>query len=138
MKLFKVKYLLVVLSLLFIACSPGKDDYTKNWSGSWRTTKDLRFPNVKTSNYGTIKKVEGERNKLQISGDLFGISQLYNIEVSLSSEKVGSLTYNGNFSISGNAYFNQQDTIRFYLTVTQDNKSLKDTITAVKITENDG
>lgn len=133
MKHRKWIYLLVGLMLVVGACSPDKDDYTKDWVGYWRTNKDLNFPNVKASNYGTIRKVEDKNNKLEISGDLFGISQLYIFQASVSSQRRASISYDGNFSVTGNAYFNEQDTIVFYLTVTQDNKTANDTITAVKI-----
>lgn len=133
MKPDKLTLLLVGMMFLVSACSPDKDDYTKDWTGSWHTTKDLNFPNVKSSNYGTIKKVEDKTNRLEISGDLFGISQLYTFQASVSSQRRASISYEGNFSVTGNAYFNERDTIVFYLTVTQDNKTAKDTITAVKI-----
>ena len=134
MKKLQKIYLLLLLPLFFASCSPNDDeDYTKKWIGSWKTSDQLNFPLTKAVYHGTISKVDGVDNKVVVDGGLFDLNSSFQMPMQLSSEYEASFNYTSGVRLEGTAKMNNnKDTLTFYLTVTIDNKSIKDTIKATK------
>lgn len=128
----KTAAVLIIAVFLFIKCTPEKEDYTEDWVGFWQTTDELSPVNTKYLHEGTIIKDEGERNKVIMAGSLLNFNSSYKIPIKLTSSVRGSIDYENGFTLKGNAVMGINDTIRLYLELTEDNKSVKDTLTLVK------
>lgn len=126
-------FTILLIPFVIISCDPDKEDYTDIWLGNWQTYDETTFPQNKYLHQGTIIRDKKADNTLQISGTLFGLNSSYIIKGKTTNETNCNIEYEGNFTIKGKAIAFAEDSIRFYLLITQDNKTIKDTITASKI-----
>ena len=125
-------FCLCAVLFAFCSCSPEHEDYTKDWTGNWKTSDETVFPQAKYTHRGTIVKQSGERNMIIISGTLLGLNSSYKIPVKLTSTSRGTLDYTSGFTINGTAVRNTKDTVSLMMKISQDNKTVNDTITLVK------
>ena len=133
MNSIKIKILALLAIFTAIGCSPDKDDYTEKWVGNWQTTDETAFPQTKYLHTGAITKSSEGTNRIIIDGTLLGINSSYQIPAKVSSETDATIDYTNNFRIVGTAKFNNKDTIWLRLNISQNNKSVNDTLILTKI-----
>lgn len=132
--------LLVSIALVFVACEPDDTSASSDWNGNWRFNEEVIFPQTKSNlsgiktNSGTIKVDPNDKNKIIISGELFGLYSSYSISATVASTTASYEQQLGIYKIKGTATLDDSDQITFKFKITTENNNSESyTRTAIRI-----